>query len=49
MSETILIKDGTIVTMDEKNSIVRGGLLIRDGRIAEIGSASCRERVYACV
>jgi 5-methylthioadenosine/S-adenosylhomocysteine deaminase len=38
MSETILIKDGTIVTMDEKNSIVRGDVLIRDGRIAEIGS-----------
>jgi 5-methylthioadenosine/S-adenosylhomocysteine deaminase len=39
MSETILIKDGTIVTMDEKNSIVRGDVLIRDGRIAEIGSS----------
>ena len=37
MSETILIKGGTIVTMDEKNSIVRGDVLIRDGRIAEIG------------
>jgi 5-methylthioadenosine/S-adenosylhomocysteine deaminase len=37
MSETILIKGGTIVTMDEKNSIVRGDVLIRDGRIAELG------------
>jgi 5-methylthioadenosine/S-adenosylhomocysteine deaminase len=37
MSETILIKGGTIVTMDEKNSIVRGDVLIRDGRIAEVG------------
>ena len=37
MSETILIKGGAIVTMDEKNSIVRGDLLIRDGRLAEIG------------
>jgi len=37
MSETILIKGGTIVTMDEKNSIVRGDVLIRDGRIAGIG------------
>jgi 5-methylthioadenosine/S-adenosylhomocysteine deaminase len=36
MSASILIKGGTIVTMDEKDSIVRGDLLIRDGRIAEI-------------
>ncbi|HKP39379.1 MAG TPA: 5'-deoxyadenosine deaminase [Pyrinomonadaceae bacterium] len=37
MSESILIRNGTIVTMDGGNSIVRGDLLIRDGRIAEIG------------
>src|SRR6266576_1656067 len=37
MSETILIKGGTIVTMDEKNSIVRGDVLIRDGRIQDVG------------
>lgn len=37
MSETILIKSGTVVTMDEQNSIVYGDVLIRDGRIAEIG------------
>src|SRR6185369_14666048 len=37
MSKSILIKRGTIVTMDENNSIVRGEVLIRDGRIAEIG------------
>ncbi len=37
MSKSILIKGGTIVTMDNENSIVRGDLLIRDGRIAEIG------------
>lgn len=37
MSESILIKGGTIVTMDPKDSIVRGDLLIRDGRIADIG------------
>src|ERR1700682_3081028 len=36
MSESILIKGGTIVTMDGKNSIVRGDLLIRDGHIADI-------------
>ena len=38
MSKTILIKGGTVVTMDERNSIVRGDVLIRDGHIAEIGS-----------
>src|ERR1700730_16154388 len=37
MNESILIKDGTIVTMDQTDSIVCGDLLIRDGRIAEIG------------
>lgn len=37
MSETILIKGGTVVTMDARNSIVSGDLLIRDGRIAEVG------------
>ena len=30
MSESILIKNGTIVTMDEADSIVRGDLLVRD-------------------
>lgn len=38
MSETILIKGGTIVTMDEQNFIVRGDVLIRDGRIEDVGS-----------
>jgi len=37
MTKSILIKNGTIVTMDADNSIVRGDLLIRDGRIAEVG------------
>jgi len=36
MSQSILIKGGTIVTMDRKDAIVHGDLLIRDGRIAEI-------------
>jgi 5-methylthioadenosine/S-adenosylhomocysteine deaminase len=35
---SILIKSGTIVTMDRDNSIVRGDLLIRDGRIASVGN-----------
>jgi 5-methylthioadenosine/S-adenosylhomocysteine deaminase len=40
MSESILIKYGTIVTMDAEHSIVRGDLLIRDGRIATVGGQS---------
>src|SRR6266850_3550915 len=35
---SILIKGGTVVTMDPKNSIVQGDLLIDDGRIAGIGA-----------
>lgn len=38
MTESILIKNGTIVTMDRNNSIVRGDVLIRDGRIVEIAT-----------
>ena len=34
---SVLIKNGTLVTMDNRNSIVRGDLLVRDKRIAEIG------------
>jgi len=37
MTKSILIKNGTIVTIDADNSIVRGDLLIRDGRIAALG------------
>src|SRR5882672_9103546 len=37
MSETILIKGGAIVTMDQENSIVRGDVLIRNGRIQDVG------------
>jgi 5-methylthioadenosine/S-adenosylhomocysteine deaminase len=36
---SILIKNGTVVTMDAHDSIVRGDVLIIDGRIAEIGGA----------
>jgi 5-methylthioadenosine/S-adenosylhomocysteine deaminase len=35
--KSILIKGGTLVTMDDDDSIVRGDLLIRDGRIASLG------------
>lgn len=34
---SILIKNGTLVTMDSADSIVRGDVLIAEGRIAEIG------------
>ena len=34
---SILIKNGTLLTMDDNNSIVRGDLLVRDGRITTIG------------
>src|SRR5438132_1983859 len=37
MSESLLIKNGIIVTMDADSSVVRGDLLIRDGRVAEVG------------
>ena len=35
MTQSILIKNGTIVTMDDSNSMGRGDVLIRDGRIAD--------------
>lgn len=34
---SILIKNGTLVTMDAQNSIVSGDLLIEDGRIVAVG------------
>src|SRR6266704_2584181 len=37
MAKSILVKQGTLVTMDQKSSVVPGDLLIRDGRIATIG------------
>src|SRR5687768_17272890 len=36
---SILIKNGTLVTMDSANTIVRGDLLVSDRRIAGIGSS----------
>ncbi|HVQ36121.1 MAG TPA: 5'-deoxyadenosine deaminase [Pyrinomonadaceae bacterium] len=35
--KSILIKGGTVLTMDDSDSIVRGDLLIRDGRISSVG------------
>lgn len=37
MTQSILIKNGTIVTMDDRDSIVRGDVLVKYGRIAEVG------------
>ena len=37
--KSILIKGGTLLTMDEGNAIVAGDLLIRDGVIASVGES----------
>ncbi|HKO96675.1 MAG TPA: 5'-deoxyadenosine deaminase [Pyrinomonadaceae bacterium] len=37
LMQSILIKNGTLLTIDENDSVVTGDLLIRDGRIARIG------------
>jgi 5-methylthioadenosine/S-adenosylhomocysteine deaminase len=39
MEKTILIKNGTLLTMDRDDSVVTGDLLIRGQRIASIGAA----------
>ena len=36
---SILIKNSTLVTMDSANTIVRGDLLVSDGRIADVGGS----------
>jgi 5-methylthioadenosine/S-adenosylhomocysteine deaminase len=36
MSDSILITGGTLLTMDEQNSVVKGDLLIKDGRIESV-------------
>jgi len=38
--KSILIKGGTLVTMDSRDAIVRGDLLIRDGRITSLGETA---------
>jgi 5-methylthioadenosine/S-adenosylhomocysteine deaminase len=38
MKQSILIKNGTLITVDPDDSIVRGDLFIQDGRIAAIGA-----------
>ena len=36
---SILIRNGTLVTMDSQDSVLRGEVFIVDGRIAEVGGA----------
>src|ERR1700752_2147269 len=36
---SVLIKNGTVVTMDARDSIVRGDVLITDGRITDLSGA----------
>ncbi|MFL6231147.1 MAG: 5'-deoxyadenosine deaminase [Pyrinomonadaceae bacterium] len=38
MNGSILIKGGTLVTVDANDSVVAGDLLIRDGRISSVGT-----------
>src|SRR2546423_2775857 len=40
MAQSILIRGGTVVTMDAANMIVEGDVLVRGGRIVSIGDAS---------
>lgn len=40
MSESILIKGGTLLTMDQKDSIVAADLFIKDGRIESIAGTT---------
>ncbi|MEP6742879.1 MAG: 5'-deoxyadenosine deaminase [bacterium] len=39
MKESILIKGGTLLTMDAQNAVYEGDLLIEDGRIARLGES----------
>jgi 5-methylthioadenosine/S-adenosylhomocysteine deaminase len=40
MEQSVLIKGGTVVTMDAANTIVEGDVLARGGRIAAVGDVS---------
>ncbi|MDT5261312.1 MAG: 5-methylthioadenosine/S-adenosylhomocysteine deaminase, partial [Acidobacteriota bacterium] len=39
MTQTVLIKGGTVITLDAADTIVEGDVLVRDGRIEAIGEA----------
>jgi 5-methylthioadenosine/S-adenosylhomocysteine deaminase len=45
MDKTILIKNGTLVTMDESDAVVDGELLIADGRIQSVGGSGAKADV----
>lgn len=40
MEQSVLIKGGTVVTMDAANTIVEGDVLVRGGRIVAVGDVS---------
>jgi 5-methylthioadenosine/S-adenosylhomocysteine deaminase len=40
MTQTVLIKGGTVITMNPANTIVEGDVLVRGGRIAAVGDVS---------
>src|SRR5262245_2143044 len=45
MSESVLIKGGTLITMDQRNPIVRGDLLVQEGRITSINEKGKKAEV----
>jgi 5-methylthioadenosine/S-adenosylhomocysteine deaminase len=40
MTPTVLIKGGTVVTVDAANTVLAGDVLVRDGRIASVGESA---------
>ena len=40
MSQSVLIKGGTVVALDAANTVVEGDVLVRDGRIEGVGEVS---------
>jgi 5-methylthioadenosine/S-adenosylhomocysteine deaminase len=44
MRDSILIQNGTLITMDRHDSVLSGDLLISDGRIADIGQGGVGAR-----
>jgi dihydroorotase-like cyclic amidohydrolase len=41
MEQTVLIKGGTVVTMDAAETVFEGDVLVRGSRIESVGRASC--------
>ena len=39
MTKSILIKNGTLLTVDKDDSVLKGDLLVRDGRIVSVGQS----------